>query len=188
MAIARYATKLGANVTMLLGPVSGSRVQGSGFRIKIKRFKYFDELKKLVKNELTRGKYDILVHAAAVADYMPVRTASKKIKSGQKTLVIKLRPTVKIADQMRRQAKDALLVMFKLESDKFGRELVDTAYKSLLRAKADMIVANNTNEIGRERHRAYIIDKNKRVVGVRTKKELAAKLFKSVSEKIDKGK
>jgi phosphopantothenate-cysteine ligase len=78
--------------------------------------------------------------------------------------------------------------MFKLESDKFGRELVDTAYKSLLRAKADMIVANNTNEIGRERHRAYIIDKNKRVVGVRTKKELAAKLFKSVSEKIDKGK
>lgn len=177
--IANKAVKDGAIVTLLLGPVSTKRTD---HRLNIKRFKYFDELKKLSSTELTRRKYDILIHAAAVSDYRPAKEYSKKIKSGKKKLVLELRPTIKIVNRMRRQARGAFLVMFKLEAGKPVKELVDTAYESMRRARADMIVANNIDEITKKGHKAYIIDKDKKIIAVRTKEELAKKLFKAIGD------
>ena len=184
--VARMAAKMGSDVTLLLGPVNTTedREQRTEDRIKIIRFKYFDELQKLVKSELRRKKYDILVHVAAVSDYKPAKAYLKKIKSGNKKLVLELRPTVKIVDQMRRQGKEAFLVMFKLEAGKSARELVDTAYNSLRRAGADMIVANNIDEITEKGHKAYIIDKDKNIIVVRTKKELAKRLLSKIAAKL----
>ena len=176
--IAQCAAKMGANVTLLLGPVSttcGSRLAVP--TLKVKRFKYFDELKKLITIELAHKKYDILIHAAAVSDYRPVKTDSKKIKSEKKKLVIELKPTVKIIDQIRRQAKAVFLVMFKLEAGEPRNKLIEVAYKRMRRAKADIVVANNINEISGERHKAYIIDGEEKVTVVKTKDELAKKLL-----------
>jgi len=178
--IAQCAAKMGADVTLLLGPCP-AKLDSS---LKILRFKYFDELNKLITAELTHKKYDILIHAAAVSDYRPVKTDSKKIKSGKKKLVIELKPTIKIIDQMRRQAAGAFLVMFKLEIGKPQRELVEIAYKSLRRAKADLIVANNINEVSGARHKAYIIDSKKKFTAAATKKELAEGLLSEISKRI----
>lgn len=187
-AIADYAVRLGAKVTLLLGPAaSDHRPQTTDYRLKVKRFKYFDELKKLISTELTRKKYDILIHVAAVSDYRPAKAPLKKIKSGKKKLVIELRPTVKIVDRMRQQGKEAFLVMFKLEAGKPVGKLVDTAYESMRRARADMIVANNIDEVTKKGHRAYILDKDKNVTIVKTKEELAKKLLSRIADKLQEG-
>jgi phosphopantothenoylcysteine decarboxylase/phosphopantothenate--cysteine ligase len=196
--IARCAAKMGADVTLLLGPCPayhseprrgeesldpsafGLKMTKSDSFLKIIRFKYFDELQKLVKSQLSRKKYDILIHTAAVSDYRPVKTDQEKIKSGKKKLVIELRPTVKIIDQMRRQATGAFLVMFKLEAGKPRNRLIEIAYKSMHRVKADMIVANSINEISKSKHKAYIIDIDRRITTVETKGELARKLLTKI--------
>jgi phosphopantothenoylcysteine decarboxylase/phosphopantothenate--cysteine ligase len=185
IAIASHAAKMGGTVTLLLGPV-GKVTRSPGHQVtslKIKKFKYFDELQKLVKNELKCKKYDILIHVAAVSDYRPAAISLKKISSGKERLVVALRPTVKIVGQMRKRAKGAFLVIFKLEALQPRRKLIEIAYNSLRRTGADMVVANNIGEVGETRHKAYIIDPDKNVVSVNTKEELAKRLLVLIAKK-----
>lgn len=163
--IARYAAKKGADVTLLSGPV------------------YFDELQKLLRQQLKRKKYDIIIHAAAVSDYRPVRFFDKKIKSGNKNLIIHLRPTHKIIDSIRKLAPKAFLVMFKLEVGKSKNKLIDIAYKNMLCSGADLVVANNIDDISENRHKAYIVNLDKKAIEVKTKEELAERLFRIILEK-----
>lgn len=201
MTIAQYASKAGADVTLLLGPVDAvvssqlplgpespvrnmSSGRGSVGRLKIIRFRYFDELLKLIRQQLKKTKYDIIIHGAAVSDYRPVKTSYSKIKSGKKRLAIHLEPTVKIIDTIRQEAKGAFLVMFKLEAGKPDKELIETAYKKMRFSKADLIVANNIDDISEDKHMAYIIDLGKRAVAVETKRELARALIGKVSKRL----
>lgn len=180
--IANHAAKLGADVTLLLGPVSVDyRPKTKDHRPKILRFKYFDELQKLITDELRRKKYDIIIHGAAVSDYKPVRIFAGKIKSGKNRFTIYLKPTLKIIDKIRRFSKGAFLVMFKLETKKSKKELVDLAYKAMLRSRADLIVANNIDEVGEKRHRAYIVSCDKKVIQVDTKEKLAKMLLREIA-------
>ncbi|MBI4335483.1 MAG: phosphopantothenoylcysteine decarboxylase [Candidatus Omnitrophica bacterium] len=189
MAIALRAAKMGADVTLLLGPVCGSeKRKAKRVKLMILRFKYFDELKKILIQRLKMKKYDIIIHGAAISDYKPVSVSSKKIKSGRKRLIIKLRPTVKIVDYIRRSAKAAFLVMFKLEAGMAPGALIETAFNAMRRAKADMVVANNIDEISERAHRAYIVDQQKNVAKVYTKMELANKLLEIIPGKINKQK
>lgn len=185
ISIASAAARKGARVTLLLGPTcsEGRGTKDEG-RIKIKRFEYYDELKKVLYAELKTRKYDILIHVAAVADYKPVKTSAQKIRSGRQALKISLEPTEKLIDKVRSYDPGIFLVMFKLESGSPERGLIDIAYKNLVRAKADMVVANNLEGITKDKHRAYIIDSQGKSVPVSTKKELADRLLKIISEKI----
>ncbi len=59
--IARRFARGGAEVTLLLGPVSLVHSPRSTVHsIKIIRFRYFDELKKLLSGLLKKKKYDII--------------------------------------------------------------------------------------------------------------------------------
>lgn len=184
--IAQYAARKGANVTVLLGPATFEKSKGKRKKEKLKiiRFKYFDELQKLITQELRRHKYDIIIHAAAVSDYRPAEVFKGKLKSGKKILAVFLRPTVKIIDKIRAYAPSAFLVMFKLEVKKGKRELLEAAYKNMRRSKANLAVANNLEGITENRHGAYIIDSQKNVVAVKTKDELADRLFKIIAKKL----
>ena len=65
--LAKEARACGMDVDLILGPVTYSEpLKG----VRVTRFKYFDELLKLVSSTLARKPYDVILHAAAVSDYL----------------------------------------------------------------------------------------------------------------------
>lgn len=185
--IARYAAAQGADVTLLLGPgflEKDRTLRGKKQKLKIIRFKYFNELSSLLKKELRRQKYDVIIHSAAVSDYKPTQRIKKKIKSGKNSLSIFLKPTAKLIDKIKRYARGSFLVMFKLETERSKNRLINTAYKNMMRSKADLVVANNLKDITKNRHKAYIIDSKRKAISVNTKEELAGRLFGMISERL----
>jgi len=179
--IAKEASRRGAEVILLMGP---GRVNFTGKeKFKVVRYKYYDEIYKLLKKEISTKKYDIIIQSAAIPDYIPVKTAKRKIKSGQKELILKFKPTKKIIDQFRKWDRDIFIVKFKLEVSKKVNELIDIAYQSMLDSRANLMVANNLENIS-VNHKAYIIDKQKKVKAVFGKGEIAKELIKEIIGKL----
>lgn len=180
--VSEEAARRGAKVTLLLGPTSISLPSKASPRLKIIRFKFFDDLYELMKKEISSRKYDVVIHSAAVADYVPTECHDGKIKSGQKDLVIKLKPTVKIVDQVKKWDSEVFLVKFKVESNVGKEELVRRSCQSMLASNADLIVANELEDIGERRHKALIIDLNKKLVSSETKEEIAKNLLDIIAQ------
>lgn len=181
--IVKVFLKTGANITLLFGPGDVKLPPANRF-LRIIRYKYYDELLKLVKNEVKYKKYDIIIHSAAVADYVPVNTSMGKIKSGQKDLVIHFKPTIKIVDLIKRLAPHTFLVKFKLEVGLNKKQLLGVAYKSMLQSKADLIVANEFSTISKN-HQAFIMDNSQVVTAVNGKQHIAKALKAAIAGKIN---
>jgi phosphopantothenoylcysteine synthetase/decarboxylase len=137
-----------------------------------------------MKKEISSKKYDIVIHSAAVADFKPIKTAPGKISSQKEQLLIKLKPTVKIVDRVKKWDKNVFLVKFKVEYDINKKELLKKAYESMLSSDAELMVANDLKEIKEKQHRAFIIDRDKKIVICRTKKEISKKLLDIITKKI----
>lgn len=85
---------------------------------------------------------DVLVMAAAVADYRPIEAASSKIKKSGDRLVIELEPTVDVlASLAPRKRADQLVVGFAAETD----DVLGYAAGKLARKGLDLIVANDVS-------------------------------------------
>jgi len=89
---------------------------------------------------------DILVLAAAPADFAPVRMRGKLPSKAM--LRVALRPLPKISDEVKRAKKTVKLILFKAESNVSEQELKRLALKKLKVSKADMIVANDVGKKG----------------------------------------
>ncbi|MFA5096550.1 MAG: phosphopantothenoylcysteine decarboxylase [Candidatus Omnitrophota bacterium] len=152
--LANALARLGAKITLILGPVPDCRLNKG---IRTRHFKYFAELNSLLKEAFKKARYDMVVHSAAVADYQPVVYRRNKISSGKKTLKINLKPTPKLVDGFRKAGPDALLVGFKFEPDLTGPGLIKKANGLLKRAGLDLVVANTAR---RKHYRAYLVSKN----------------------------
>ena len=178
--ITKEARRLGHDVTLLMGP---GRVQlpppTSG--LKIVRFKYFNDLLKAVKSELKNTRYDVMIHSAAVSDYVPVNVFKGKIKSGSKHLILHLKPTIKIVNLIKNIRPKIFLVKFKLEVNKKEKELLDAAYRSMKESRADLIVANDYKTVIKD-HKAFILDNDRKVIPVVGKKAIAKKLFSLINQ------
>lgn len=171
--LAREARKAGAKVTLLLGP--GINECCLDKSIKIIRFQFFDELKDKLIKELRLKKYDIVIHSAAVADYKVAKFYSYKVKSGIKNWRLKLIPTEKIIDLIKKINRSPFLVGFKFEPVARKKILIDKTRGLINRAKLDLVVANT---IDKSKYRAYIIDNCKQIYGpIFNKRKLADKLI-----------
>jgi phosphopantothenoylcysteine decarboxylase/phosphopantothenate--cysteine ligase len=86
---------------------------------------------------------DVLLMAAAVADFRPKRSVDEKIKRAQGVPEVKLEPTDDIlglvAARRKKSKKPIVVVGFAAES----QDLVDNARGKLERKRLDMIVAND---------------------------------------------
>jgi phosphopantothenoylcysteine decarboxylase/phosphopantothenate--cysteine ligase len=88
---------------------------------------------------------DIIVMAAAVADYTPEIVAEEKIKKSEKFKSLKLKPTVDILASMgEKKRKDQFLAGFALETEK----QLDNARKKLQNKNLDLIVLNSPKDSG----------------------------------------
>ena len=88
---------------------------------------------------------DIIIMAAAVADYTPEEFTDEKIKKSAQDLVIRLKPTTDILAEMgSKKRDDQFLAGFALETE----NTLANAEKKLKRKNLDLIVANSASEEG----------------------------------------
>jgi phosphopantothenate-cysteine ligase len=136
-----------------------------------------------VKNILSGNDVDGIFHAMAVSDYRvkSVKTRGgaelergKKIDSDENEITLTLEATPKIISFFSRLAPCALLAGFKLLCGVSKETLVDAAYRLLQKNKCSFVIANDKNFITETGHRAYLVDKDKKITVYNTKKEIAA--------------
>ncbi|MDD5610538.1 MAG: phosphopantothenoylcysteine decarboxylase [Candidatus Omnitrophica bacterium] len=183
--IAREAKKKGAEVKLLLGPGRLSFSPGFFKGIKVIKYHYFDELLYLVKKEVSSRRYDILIHSAAISDYLPLKQYNRKIPSGKDSLTIKLKPAIKIIKGVKKWDPHIFLVQFKLEVAKKAKELISIGYRSMLKNKADLAVVNDLEKMAKDKHEAYIIDLEKNISKVDSRSFLADRLLRIVADKLN---
>lgn len=152
--LAQKALKLGANVTLLEGPVV-SRLQSD--QITVRTFQYFDELAGLLNDELAQQSYDVIFHAAAVSDYAVKKPQPTKMKSDAATVHLDLIPLPKLIDTIRTLSGRAWLIGFKLESDMTDVSAVTATQKLFEQSKCDLVIANSVKD---DDYLGFVVDKD----------------------------
>lgn len=138
-AIAREAMLRGADVTLISGPTALKPVPG----VKTVDVVSAKDMFKAVQAALPET--DILVKAAAVADYRPVSIAEDKIKKQDGDMAIPLERTDDILGWVAEHRHPGLFVCgFSMET----RDMIENSRKKLARKHLDMIAANNLKVAG----------------------------------------
>ncbi len=133
-ALAERALRRGADVVLISGPTALEAPQG----VAIVRVTTTEEMGDAVMRELDR--LDVLVMAAAPADYRPVTVSESKLRKGNERTTMELEPTEDILLRVRESKRpDQCVVGFALETE----NEVENARAKLERKDLDLIVVNN---------------------------------------------
>ncbi len=181
--LAKEFISAGAKVTLVYGP----GIETPPKCVKVINVSTSKEMLDAVKVELKK-KFDIVIMAAAAADYTPVNPSRKKIKSTQKKINISLKKAPKIIDQVKKTQKNVLLVGFKAEANISKTDLVKAAQVKLKESDADMIIANDIGSRYQKninKNEVLIIDSGKvRSSGWKNKEKIAKFIVKEIEDKI----
>jgi phosphopantothenoylcysteine decarboxylase / phosphopantothenate---cysteine ligase len=136
--IAAAAARRGASVVLVSGPTTLETPENV-LRVDIESAA---EMNTAVQKH---ADADVIIMAAAVADFTPTTTEKSKIKKGSSTLSLQLESTTDIlAGVGEHRRPDQILVGFALETD----DGLENARGKLLRKNLDWIVLNNPEEEG----------------------------------------
>lgn len=138
IAMAQVARDLGADVTL----ITSVKTELSG--VKKIEIQTADELMKALEQEFPQT--DVLVMAAAVADFKPMTVADQKIKKNpnEDIFTIKLTKNPDILKTIAATKTNQFVVGFAAET----QNLLDNAEKKLNSKNADVILANNVAQAG----------------------------------------
>jgi phosphopantothenoylcysteine decarboxylase/phosphopantothenate--cysteine ligase len=159
IALADAAAEYGAEVDLILGPVSMKPLNSDINIINV------TTAESMANECISRFPVcDIAILSAAVADFTPVEVRGNKIKKDGKELLLRLKSTTDIAKTLGALKKSSqILAGFALETD---NEL-DNAKSKLARKNLDLIVLNSLKEegagFGYNTNRITIIDKNNNI-------------------------
>lgn len=138
-ALARNAFLRGADVTLVMGscenepPFFVNTVRISSAK------EMFDAVTEIAKNA------DIIVKAAAVADYRPKNISNEKLKKNSESMTIELEKTDDILKALGDNKKKGQFICgFSMETE----NLIENSRKKLINKNADMIAANNLKQDG----------------------------------------
>ncbi len=138
-ALAKMAMLRGANVTLVTGETD---IKPPSFVnvVKIKSAKDMYEAVTSVSEE-----QDIIIKAAAVADYRPVNVADEKIKKKDEDMSIALERTDDILNFLGHNKKAGQFICgFSMETE----NMIENSKKKLVKKNVDMIAANNLKQAG----------------------------------------
>ena|GEM_PF-439640 len=189
--IATEALRRNACVTLVYGagsivPDMGALDKESARRLTMVEIETTDDLLRTIQGGLKDTSFDAIIHAMAVLDYSPEKCREGKIASIEDTLTITLQKTPKVIRQIRTQWPHAFLVGFKLEIGLSKDKLVEKAYTSMTESGANLVVANNQNEIAGDKHRAYLINSRREIVSVcETKQDISEKLMEIIAKQLN---
>jgi phosphopantothenoylcysteine decarboxylase/phosphopantothenate--cysteine ligase len=174
--LAKAAYERGAIVTLVYGHGKVAPPE----KVKVIQVETTQEMFDVVTSQLKKAKYDVLIAAAAVADWTPKSRQKEKVQTTKtKTLSVTFQPTPKIVDAVKELQNSVFLVLFKAEHDVSDDELISRAHNRLVKAKADLIVANDVGRPGvgfdTATNELFVIDEKKKVVHIsKTSKTKAA--------------
>ena len=133
-AIARIAMHRGADVTLVSGPASIAPPMCVRVVNVVSAADMFEAVKELAPES------DIIIKAAAVADYTPVEHHSEKIKKSAGGTVLELERTQDILSYLGRNRKEGQVICgFSMETE----NLIENSKRKLQEKNVDLIVANN---------------------------------------------
>lgn len=137
-AIAKMAMLRGAKVTLVSGPTA----------LEIPMFLEYVPVvsaEEMCQEVLKRaGEQDMIIKAAAVADYRPANTATEKIKKSDEEAQLQLERTTDILAALGKQKGNTVLCGFSMETE----NMLENSRKKLEKKNLDMIVANNLKQEG----------------------------------------
>lgn len=132
-AFAQEARDRGARVTLVSGPTKLTPPEG----VEVIAVETAQEMFNIVKDVFPT--VDIVIKAAAVADFRPRLQAKDKIKKNGASLVLEMERTVDILGYLGEHKEKQILVGFAAET----REVLKHAREKLVRKNLDLIVAND---------------------------------------------
>jgi phosphopantothenoylcysteine decarboxylase/phosphopantothenate--cysteine ligase len=180
--LAMQAAKMGAEVTLIMGP-SDLKVENSNvLQINVKTAK---DMQRSVKDHFEDA--DIAIFSAAVSDYKTENIASQKVKKSNGSWDISLTKTNDILLEISQEKKEnQILVGFALETE---NEL-ENAKEKLINKNLDMIVLNSLNDkgagFGYDSNKITIIEKDNKIeeFELKHKREVAKDIISKIILKI----
>ncbi len=177
--LAEAASLRGADVNLVSGPVALKDPMGT----KVKRVETAKEMAQAVFS--LAEQMDIVIMAAAVADYSPARFSRQKIKKSDKDIDIELTRTTDILMKLGEKKTDrVILVGFCAES----QDLVQNAFAKLRKKNLDLIIANDITQPGAgfdsDTNRVLLIDQEENVeeLPLMDKAEVAERILDKIQE------
>lgn len=157
--IAKMAASHGAQVTLILGP---SDIVINYANITVTRVTSAADMYDACN--LIFASQDVIIFAAAVADYTPTTMQPQKIKKTGSSLTLELKKTTDIAKELgQKKSASQFTVGFALETE---NELANAEAK-LISKNFDLIVLNSLNDDGagfkQDTNKITIIDKHNKV-------------------------
>lgn len=175
-ALAQAALSRGAKVTLISGPTSLFPPQGAVF-IPVVNAK---EMEKAVGQNFKHC--DVLIMAAAVADFTFEGQKKEKIKKASAKTTLKLVPTTDILGTISKNKGTRKIIGFAAESEK----LETYAKEKLMLKKLDLIVGNYIQDsIGKDTNKAVLFfkQKKKEVLPEMSKEALAHRVLKALASR-----
>lgn len=183
-AIAKAAKSRGAEVTLISGKTSISTPFGVK-RIDVVSAKdMFDAVKDCMEEQ------DIVVKAAAVADYRPAVVQEQKMKKSEKSLSMELERTDDILQYLGEHKKEnQFLCGFAMETE----QLLERADEKRKRKHLDMIVANSISQEGAGFQGdtnivTILTEDGKMALEKMSKEEVAQRIVSEISNNLQKNK
>jgi phosphopantothenoylcysteine decarboxylase/phosphopantothenate--cysteine ligase len=136
--LADAANRRGANVILVSGPTDLKAPDGVDW-VPVRST---EEMRNAVRERAREA--NIVIMAAAVADYRPAAAQATKLKRGEGHLTLELEPTPDILTEIGREKGNRILVGFAAETDR----VAENARDKLARKGADIIVANDVTQEG----------------------------------------
>jgi phosphopantothenoylcysteine decarboxylase/phosphopantothenate--cysteine ligase len=175
--LANEAAKLGAEVILISGPTS---LKVSNTSVKVVRVVSAQEMYDAC--HLYYNSMDVVIAAAAVADYTPKNVAAQKLKKNEGDFSIDLVKTKDILASLGAAKKNQLLIGFALETE---NELENAKLK-IEKKNLDLIVLNSLNDegagFGKPTNKITFIDKDfkEESMELKSKEEVAIDILNKV--------
>ena len=176
-AVARQAMLRGAEVTLVSGKVNLPPVPF----VKMIYITTAEDMYNAVTSEFENT--DIVIKAAAVADFRPKRIADDKLKKADGMDSIELEPTKDILKELGKNKKNRFICGFSMET----KNMTENSRKKLENKNLDMMVCNNLKVEGAgfqgDTNVVTVIDKtNITELGIMSKTEVADKILDRIAE------
>lgn len=178
-ALAERAAELGAEVVLVSGPTTQKMANPA---VELVAVGTAEQMLKVCTSYFDQT--DILIMAAAVADYAPFKANEEKIKKDGENLTIDLKRTPDVLETLATQKTNQFIVGFALETN---NELTN-AKEKLAKKKLDMIVLNSLKDegagFGCDTNKITIIDKGNNLSSfeLKSKSEVAKDVLDKIIE------
>jgi phosphopantothenoylcysteine decarboxylase/phosphopantothenate--cysteine ligase len=174
IALAEEAQRLGARVTLILGPTD----LRPGKNVRVVSVISGWDMYQAVKKNLSGT--DVFVGAAAVVDYRPAEPLKLKVKRKKESVALKLfgNPDIIAMVGHHKKQRPGSVIGFALETD----HMLENAHAKMLRKRMDWILANRESNMGKTSGSGMLLSRwgHRVPLAPMTKDKLAKKIWQTV--------